>query len=285
MNKTMTPDLHMHTTSSDGVLSPRELVKLAAESGVTLMAITDHDSLAGVDSLRDVQTEIPVLTGTELSLRDMHGLHLLGYGTGEAAELRRIIRELADQRLNRARLMVEKLTALGMPIDYDELCKSCGGSVGRMHIARAMLARGYIRHTQQAFDRWIGEDGPAYVSGERLSMAEALPLMRRNGFVPVLAHPAELGKDDVTLRMLLENWQQQGLMGVEVYHPSQKGRGFAQLEAMVRRMGLLVTGGSDFHAPGDSKHGSPGCTAAYWTRAEQDVAALQSAMSSLKDTN
>lgn len=278
MNKTMMPDLHMHTTSSDGVLSPRELVQLAAEGGVTLMAITDHDSLDGADSLRGVQTEIPVLTGTELSLRDMHGLHLLGYGSAEAAEMRAVIRDLADKRLNRARLMVEKLTALGMPIDYDALCAHCGGSVGRMHIAREMLARGYVRHMQQAFDRWIGEDGPAYVSGERLSMAEALPLMRRNGFVPVLAHPAELDVSAPALVTLLEKWQTQGLQGVEVYHPSQKKHGFDRLDALARRMGLLVTGGSDFHALGDQKHGSPGCTAPHWRRAAEDADALLAAM-------
>lgn len=278
MNKPMTPDLHMHTTSSDGVFPPRELVRLAAEHGVTLMAITDHDSLDGVDSLRGVQTEIPVLTGTELSLRDMHGLHLLGYGMGEAQELRSVIRDLADKRLNRARLMAEKLTELGMPIDYDELCAHCGGSVGRMHIAREMLAKGYVRHTQQAFERWIGEDGPAYVSGERLSIQEALALMRRSGFVPVLAHPAELGVSDQALTTLLGKWREMGLMGVEVYHPSQRKHGFDRLEALARRMDLLVTGGSDFHALGDTKHGMPGCTAASWRRAEEDAAALLAAM-------
>ena len=278
MTETMTPDLHMHTTSSDGLLSPRELVRRAAASGVTLMAITDHDSLDGVDSLRGVETEIPVLTGTELSLRDMHGLHLLGYGMGDAAEFRSVIHDLADKRRNRARRMVEKLTALGMPIDYDELCAHCGGSVGRMHIAREMLAKGYVRHTQQAFDRWIGEDGPAYESGERLNMAEALELMRRCGFVPVLAHPAELELPSQALTALLEKWQGMGLLGVEVYHLSQRKFGFDRLDSLARRMGLLVTGGSDFHAEGDARHGMPGCTAVYWRRAEDDVAALLSAM-------
>lgn len=274
----MKPDLHMHTTFSDGVLSPGELVRYAAGRGVTVMAITDHDSLCGVDSLRGLDTEIPVLTGTELSLRDMKGLHLLGYGMGGAAELRRVLRELADQRLNRARRMVEKLAALGMPMDYDELCAGCGSSVGRMHIARAMAAHGYIREPQEAFAKWIGNDGPAYVEGERLSMAEALPLMRRNGFVPVLAHPAELNKDDMTLRVLLESWQAQGLMGVEVYHPSQQKRSYRMLDAMARRMGFLVTGGSDFHSDSDGRHGQPGCTAWYWGRAQEDVAALMEAM-------
>lgn len=270
----------MHTTSSDGILSPRELVALAASQGVTVMAITDHDTLDGVDSLRGVATEIPVLTGTELSLRDMKGLHLLGYGMGQGTELHRVVRELADKRLTRARRMVEKLAALGMPLDEEALCASCGGTVGRMHIARAMAAHGYVRDTHEAFERWIGNDGPAYVAGERLAMAEALPLMRRSGFIPVLAHPAELEKDDMTLRMLLESWQKQGLMGVEVYHPSQAGRGFAQLDAMVRRMGFLVTGGSDYHSDGDGRHGQPGCTAVSWRSAAEDVQALTQAMHS-----
>lgn len=270
-------DLHMHTTSSDGMLSPRELVRLAAGRGVTVMAITDHDSLDGVDSLHGVQTEIPVLTGTELSLRDMKGLHLLGYGMGRAAELRSVVRELAEKRLSRARRMVDKLGALGMPLDYDVICAGCEGSVGRPHIARAMVNAGYVCDTNEAFNRWIGQDCPAYVAGERLSMAEALPLMRRNGFVPVLAHPAELEKDDMTLRMLLKAWQDQGLMGVEVYHPSQMSRGFQRLDAMVRRMGFLVTGGSDYHCD-DGKHGQPGCTAAWWHTAETDLAALLQAM-------
>ena len=101
----------------------------------------------------------------------------------------------------------------------------------------------------------------------------------------VLAHPAELNKDDMTLRHLLDAWQQQGLMGVEVYHPSQTSHGFAQLDAMVRRMGLLVTGGSDFHSEGDGKHAAPGFTAPYWRSAAEDVAALTAAMHEISHMN
>lgn len=274
----MKPDLHMHTTSSDGTLSPEELVSHAAACGVTLMAITDHDSLDGVAQMSGRQTAIPVLPGTELSLRDMKGLHLLGYGVTENTEMHRVVRELAAKRLTRAKRMVEKLTELGMPLDYEAICASCQGSVGRPHIARAMVERGYVGSLKEAFSRWIGNDGPAYVAGERLSMSEALPLMRRSGFVPVLAHPAELEKDDVTLCTLLEAWRAQGLMGVEVYHPSQKHRGYAKLDAMARRMDFLVTGGSDFHSEGDGRHGSPGSTASVWRSAEEDVNRLLRAM-------
>ncbi len=273
----MIPDLHMHSTCSDGVLSPRELVGFAAERGVTIMALTDHDVLEGADALMGAVTEIPVILGAELSLRDMPHLHLLGYGMGPAPELRSTLKRLVTSRLTRAERMVEKLAALGMPLDYGRIRAGCKGSVGRMHLARALVAAGYAKNTNEVFERWLGDDGPAYVAGERLSMAEALPLMQRNGFIPVLAHPAELDKDDTTLRMLLETWQKQGLMGVEVYHPSQMGRGFGGLDAMVRRMGLLVTGGSDYHAD-DGKHGQPGCTAPFWRRAEADVEALLAAI-------
>lgn len=271
------PDLHTHSTASDGVLSPIELVRAAAEAGVTALALTDHDTFDGVDSLRGQETPIDVIPGVELSLADRHGLHLLGYGTAPAPELRQTVRSLQRNRLTRARRMTERLAALGMHLDYDELVSRCGGSVGRLHIARAMLDKGYAATLQEVFERWIGEDGPAYVAGDRLTMAEALPLMRRSGFVPVLAHPAELNVDDLTLRALLEAWQKQGLMGVEVYHPSQKGRGFTALDAMARRMGLLVTGGSDFHAPGD-RHAMPGSMADDWLRREEDLAALMSAI-------
>lgn len=273
----MKPDLHMHTTASDGLLSPRALVEFAASRGVTLMAVTDHDTFDGADSLRGKETPIPVLTGVELSIADMKGLHLLGYGAGDAPELRQVVRDLAEKRLTRAARMAEKLTEMGFPLDYGELCAACEGTVGRMHIVRAMLEKGYIRTAEEAFERYLGEGKPAYVAGERLTMAQALPLMRRNGFVPVLAHPAELEKDDMTLRALIEAWQKQGLMGVEVYHPSQERRGFAPLDAMVRRMGLLVTGGSDYHCE-DNRHGQPGCTAIHWRSCEADAAALLSAI-------
>ncbi len=273
----MIPDLHMHTTASDGVLSPRALVEFAVQRGVNLMAVTDHDTFDGVDSLRGVETPIPVLTGVELSMADMRGLHLLGYGLTDAPELRNTVRVLAEKRLTRAASMVDKLCKMGFPLDYGELCAKCEGTVGRPHIARAMVAKKYVHSTEEAFARYIGDDCPAYVPNERLTMADALPMLRRNGFVPVLAHPAELEKDDMTLRMLIKAWQNQGLMGVEVYHPSQEKRGFAPLEAMVRRMGLLVTGGSDYHCD-DQRHGQPGCIAVHWRNAEEDVSALLNAM-------
>jgi len=269
------PDLHSHTTASDGVLSPRELVARAAQAGITHLAITDHDSFDGSMALAGQPLPLTLIPGVELSLNDMHGLHLLGYGSGLAVDtpLHRKVSELSMKRRDRARIMVEKLRALGMPLDYEEIAAQASGSVGRPHIARAMVARGYVQSVDKAFKKWIGNDGPAYYAGERLAMCEALPLMRQSGFVPVLAHPAELEKDDLTLRALLESWQSQGLMGVEVYHPSMLRKGFARLESLVRGMGFLVTGGSDFHAEGDS-HGELGCVTEGWRRRAEDLERL-----------
>lgn len=270
------PDLHTHSTFSDGVLSPSLLVEKAVSMGVTVMAVTDHDTFEGCDSLRDAALPIPVIPGVELSLRDMPGLHLLGYGLTSAPVLRGRVAELARMRVGRAEAMVRRLRDMGIALDWERMTAACRGTVGRAHVARALVAEGYSATMQEAFDRYLGEGKPAYVPGERMSMAEALPLLRGEGFVPVLAHPALLGKDDTTLRQLLEAWAARGLMGVEVYHPSQAGRE-AVLERMARSMGLLVTGGSDYHQDGDS-HGQLGATAEGWQRAEEDVVALWNAL-------
>lgn len=276
----MKPDLHMHTTASDGALSPAALVDFAVSRGVTLMAVTDHDTFAGADSLQAQQLPIPVLTGVELTMADMKGLHLLGYGMTRAEELRATVASLAEKRITRAARIVRRLNDMGFELDYDAIRTKCQGSVGRPHIAREMVEKGYVRNTEAAFDRYLGEGKPAYVPNESLKMAEAIPLLRRNGFVPVLAHPAELAQKETVLRMLIASWQEQGLMGVEVYHPSQQKRGFAPLDAAVRRMGLLVTGGSDYHT-NDNRHGQPGCTAVHWPDAAADAEALIAAMRSM----
>lgn len=266
----------MHSTFSDGVLTPSRLVEKAVSMGVTMMAITDHDTFDGVDSLQGHATPIPVIPGVELSLRDMHGLHLLGYGFTAAQELRDTVADLARKRLNRAEIMVQRLAEMGMPLDWEAMTDGYSGTVGRAHVARALVAQGYVQSMEEAFTHYIGEGKPAYVAGERLSMAEALPLMRRCGFVPVLAHPAQLGKDELTLRTLLKHWQELGLMGVEAYHPCQRGHE-ARYDRLARSMGLLVTGGSDYHKDGDS-HGMPGSIAGPWQTARQDVERLLAAI-------
>ncbi len=275
------PDLHLHSTFSDGVLSPALLVEKAVSAGVTHMAVTDHDTLAGADSLRGQTLPIPVLTGLELSLRDLRGLHLLCYGDTAGGPLRSRLTALMEMRVDRARRMVALLAAHGMALDWTALRTGCRGTVGRAHIARALRAAGYVGSVQEAFAKYLGEGCPCYVPGERLSMAEALPLARESGFVPVLAHPALLAQESGALRALLRAWKEQGLQGVEVYHPAQPVDGYEALLRDVRRLGLFATGGSDFHQDGDS-HGAIGCMAARWLDAEKDVSALLDAMAQAK---
>lgn len=275
------PDLHLHSTYSDGVLSPELLAYEAGLAGVNVMAVTDHDTFAGSDALRAMEQPIPVIAGVELSIRDMHSLHLLGYGTARGDELRSRVLDLADKRVERARSMLDKLAQLGMPLDWRVLERKYSGTVGRPHIARAMVHEGYVGSMQEAFERYLGHDKPAYVPGERLNMEEALGLMRRSGFVPVLAHPYELNQPNELLVALVEKWQRQGLMGMEVYHPSARGKGFEQLDRMARRMGLLVTGGSDFHQEND-KHGRIGSMCRDWQRSDDDMQALLNALEAEK---
>ena len=270
-------DLHLHSNHSDGVLTPEQLAEEAQRAGLTLMAITDHDTFAGSDALREKGAPLPLLAGVELSLRDMEGLHLLAYGTAEGTALRRRVRELAAARDSRGRRIVEKLEGLGFPLDWQDVARRAKGTVGRPHIARAMVHAGYAASMQEAFERFLGHDAPAYIPSSRMDMDEALRLIREAGFVPVLAHPYELKLPEEQLFPLIARWREKGLAGVEVYHPSARRFGFAGLRSMAKRLELLVTGGSDFHQEHD-KHGSIGCMSGSWTEAETDIARLQAAL-------
>lgn len=199
----MRADLHLHSTSSDGIRTPGELVVLCKAQGISVMALTDHDTFSGVDSLCGQELPLTLIPGIELSMRDLPGLHLLGYGLTKAPLLRARVDELCRKRVDRAHAMVERLAAMGMPLDWPELLASVGDSIGRPHIARAMIKRQYVRSMEEAFGSYLGHDRPAYVPGERMDMKEALTLMRRSGFIPVLAHPAELKLPDHLLQPLL----------------------------------------------------------------------------------
>ena len=259
-------DLHMHSTFSDGVLTPGRLLEECLANGIELMALTDHDTFAGSDTLRGKTLDLPVIPGVELSMADRHGLHLLAYGQAEGRQLRETVQRLAVEREKRADRMLERLEALGMPISGEELRKQCSGTVGRPHIARAMVRLGYVGCMQEAFEKYLGNGKPAYVAGRKLTMTEALPLVRESGFIPVLAHPCELQLELTELEPMLRAWKDKGLMGMEVYHPSAASVGYLPLDHMARRLGLLVTGGSDFHQAHD-KHGMIGCTCDAWQTA------------------
>jgi 3',5'-nucleoside bisphosphate phosphatase len=250
-------DLHTHTTASDGVLSPAQLIARAAHLGLKVLAITDHDTTDGVtEAAQAAQAAgIELIPGVEINT-DVPGneVHVLGYYVDVTQQS--FVDELArlrEGRLGRARRMVEVLGELGAPISLERVLQLAGeGSIGRPHIAQALVEAGYAGSFNEAFDRYIGRNGPAYVPRMRFSPGEACTLIRHAGGVPVLAHPVYFGPGGVIkapfdLDLMLPDLLAAGLMGIEVYYPGYDAVTTEYLMNVARRHGLLLTGGSDYH--------------------------------------
>jgi 3',5'-nucleoside bisphosphate phosphatase len=240
-------ELHCHTTYSDGTLTPVELAAAAAASGVRALAITDHDTVSGWDeafAAADLYG-IEIVPGIELStVHNGRSLHILGFYP-DPNKLRGPLKDRLEGRIRRSQQMVEKLTAMGYPIELPKT--SPGMAPGRPHIAAALVEAGHAKSSREAFDRWLGDDGPAYVHYEKFSIAEGIDLLKSCGAVPVWAHPYLFrgGVVEEVLKELVDA----GLMGVEVYHPSHTANQTQNLKNLCVRYGLLATGGSDYHGP------------------------------------
>lgn len=239
-------DLHVHTTASDGSLTPAEVVRLALSQGLTAIALTDHDSVSGVAEAQAAArgTGLEVIPGVEISSDWPVGdFHILGlYLDPQDGPLCERLSAMRAARVGRAQKMLERLAALGMPLTWEEVLPTVNGcAIGRLHIARAMLRRGYISSLGEAF-RYIGRNGPAYVPRMRITPVEAINLIRQAGGVAILAHPAASGVVEhiPTLASL-------GLQGIEVFYPDHSFEDVKALLRLAHQYGLLVTGGSDFH--------------------------------------
>ncbi len=250
-------DLHAHSTASDGVLSPAQLVAHAAHLGLKVLAITDHDSTDGVAEGVVAASErgITLIPGVEINT-DVPGneVHVLGYFVDIARQsFQDELARLREGRLGRARRMVEVLGKLGAPISLQRVLELAGeGSIGRPHIAQALIEAGHVASFNEAFDRYIGRNGPAYVPRMKFSPVEACILIRSAGGVPVLAHPVYFGpggviKKPFDLDLMLPELLAAGLLGIEVYYPGYDAVTTEYLMNVARRYGLLPTGGSDFH--------------------------------------
>lgn len=241
-------ELHCHTTCSDGTLTPTALVQAALEAGVKALAITDHDTLAGWQEAGQAAagTSLEIVPGLELSTmyRD-RPMHILGFYP-DRASLEPPLQERINGRKQRAQLMAEKLAALGYPITLPEMPGD--RAPGRPHLAAALVAAGHVASSREAFDRWLGDNGPAYVPYEPFSAEAGIRLLRACAAVPVWAHPYLFRGG--TVETILPNLVAAGLMGVEVYHPHHSPSEVRRLEELCRTYGLLMTGGSDFHGPG-----------------------------------
>ena len=253
----MSIDLHIHSTASDGTLTPVQIVTRACQLGLAAIAITDHDTVAGLDQVRQaIPSQIHFLTGVELSTAPpssfpcQGSLHLLGYGfRPEDPDLARELHKLQAARRDRNPQIIARLQALGINITVEELAAPDGDrQTGRPHIARLLVKKGYAASFDEAFDRFVGNGRPAYVDKYRIAITQAIPLIRRAGGIPVLAHPALIVRHRAwRLADLIRKLKDSGLEGLETYYPEHSEAQTRQLLRLARQHDLLVTGGTDFH--------------------------------------
>ncbi|MDF1536265.1 MAG: PHP domain-containing protein [bacterium] len=248
-------DLHTHSTASDGKLSPSALMAHAAEAGIEVIALTDHDTLSGLAEARQAAGKLGIefIPGIEISAEYNPGtMHMLGYFVDPGDEsLMETLAWLRGGRDDRNRIILKKLAELGCPMDWDEVAALAGGeSMGRPHIANAMLARGYVSTFTEAFDRYLGKGAAAYTDREKMTPERAVEKVLQAGGVPVLAHPQTLSLPDGDLSDLLGRLASLGLAGVEAHYYSHSAEETALYVALAEKHGLLATGGSDFHGPG-----------------------------------
>ena len=255
-----TVDLHLHTLASDGRLSPTELVNLAASQGLKVVAVSDHDTTEGLAEAYRAAERFPdlqIIPAIELST-DIPGdeIHMLGYFLQyEDDEFQTILRRFRAGRLERGRLMVEKLATLGLPVEWERVQEIAGdGSVGRPHIALAMVEKGYFKEPKEAFYDYLGRNGQAYVERKKMTPAEGAEMLARVGGSAVLAHPANLVDLDAKVAELKEA----GLVGMEVHYAQYSPDTVDYLLSIARNHDLIPCGGSDYHGLGNSGEPLPG---------------------------
>jgi len=239
-------DLHIHTTASDGLLTPAEVVRTALEKGLSAIAITDHDTTDGLDeALAAAQGhELEVIPGIELSAEQgSREAHILGYYLDHHdRNLQEKLEVLRRARRERAWKMVGKLADMGLFVSWDRILEIAGDSsaFGRPHVAQALQEKGYVGSINEAFYRYIGRGGPAYVARYKLSPTQALEMIRAAGGFPVLAHPWR--QEDLVIRLA-----GCGLVGLEAYYPRYSPEEREELAKLGQQYGLIATGGTDFH--------------------------------------
>jgi hypothetical protein len=262
-------DLHLHTTFSDGRLTPTELVDLCASRGLKHIAISDHDSTEGLSEAMEAAKSHPDLTiipAIELST-DIPGseIHMLGYFIDPTdPDLQATLTRFRDGRFNRGRLMVDRLREAGIEVSWERVQElSDGGAIGRPHVAQAMVEAGYIQYPKEAFDRYIGRDGVAYVERPKLTPEGAVEMIVKNGALPVMAHPTysevKSSRGAVkNLRDTLTELKAEGLVGMEVFYGDYTEEQVIYLKGLADDFDLVPCGGSDYHASGNPGEPEPG---------------------------
>ena len=268
-------DLHLHTTASDGTLTPSELVSKARSAGLSIFSITDHDTTAGLAEAAAAAQAcgVELIDGIEISaVEEGRDVHVLGYFIDpRSPTLRAFLDRQREDRLRRVCEMGERLAALGAPIDVEPILAEAqrGRSVGRPQIASALLARGHVATRDEAFDRFLEFGGPAFVPRCGASASEVVAIVHEAGGLASLAHPGLLRRDH-----LIAPLAEAGLDALEVRHSDQDAETESKYRAMARALGLLVTGGSDFHG----EHGHRVCRLGTITLPREDYDRLRSAL-------
>ena len=240
-------DLHSHSDYSDGTSTPGDVVRLAVKSGVSLLSLTDHDTVSGLPEAEAEAKALGIrfLPGIEINTAEPDQIHILGYGIDpKSAALLKKLEELRDIRRRRVGLMLERLRDLKIEIDFDDVVGVSKETLGRPHIADALRKKGYVRTRQEAFQKYLMLGRPGYVEPMGLDIRQSIDTIRAAGGLASLAHPGFVKR-----ALDLAKWVEWGLGGIEVYYPSHTGNYTRKLIELAKPYGLLLTGGSDHHGP------------------------------------
>jgi predicted metal-dependent phosphoesterase TrpH len=247
----MSSDLHIHTSASDGRLSPREVIEEAKAVGLQYIAITDHDTVKGLLQLQKdhlfPNEEITIIPGIEFSAHmPKHEVHILGLNIDISNKvLQENLQKIVDCRWRRFDIMLEKINLLGYTVSKEDVLTIAASteSIGRAHIARAIVEKGFFKSVGEVFEKLLYKDGPAYASHYKLEVAEIIELVHHANGQAVLAHPGLIGDDDIVRQVI-----KSGIDGLEVYHPKHAAEEIQKYQTLARENQIIMTGGSDFHA-------------------------------------
>lgn len=247
-------DLHVHTTASDGQFSPSQIIQMAVDKGLSRIAITDHDTAAGLEEAKAAAQELKInfLAGTELNISFPTGeFHLLGLGfTHISPSLNEIFEDLVKSRRERNENIISKMQKDGVQISLEEVQKDYPDTIlGRPHFAAELVKKKVVKNRQMAFDKYLAKGRPWYVDRVGANLDQAIVAIKESGGLPVVAHPMSLYLSWGKLPETLQNFYERGVAGIEAYHPGARMTECLRLEELARKIGLFITAGSDFHGP------------------------------------
>lgn len=247
-------DLHVHTTASDGQFSPSQIIQMAVDKGLSRIAITDHDTAAGLEEAKAAAQELKInfVAGTELNISFPTGeFHLLGLGfTHISPSLNEIFEDLVKSRQERNENIISKMQKDGIQISLEEVQKDYPDTIlGRPHFAAELVKKKVVKNRQMAFDKYLAKGRPWYVDRVGANLDQAIVAIKESGGLPVVAHPMSLYLSWGKLPETLQNFYERGVAGIEAYHPGARMTECLRLEELARKIGLFITAGSDFHGP------------------------------------